>query len=442
MSQSAERAVLGAVLWRPQVYGDIAQIVSEKDFSNDAHRVIWRVAADMINNGDIPDVVTLPPALEAAGLMNQAGGVSYVAGLWDELPDVANAAHYANLVREASLRRALTRLSVELAGAAGDQTIQVAEILDAASARLAKLQGAGFDGKAEESLGDVAAEEMDRIKREANGEAGEALMTGFDQLDQRLRGLRGGQLIIIGARPGVGKTSFALNIGINVALAGKRVLFISLEMSREELARRALCMLSRVGGGRLARGGVGSPYAEQDWVSAQYALDQLRVAHIVLVDREHVTPGQIRSRCRSLQLRGGLDLLIVDYLQLMRSGERHGGRVEEVGAISRNLKLLARDLEVPIIAPCQLNREMEKRADPRALPTEGRSKGEPRMADLRESGSIENDADVVILLHRIVEGGEAEIRDCAAIIAKQRTGPTGRLVFRFDPPTCRFEEGR
>lgn len=445
VDQGAERAVLGALLYSPEAWGVVAPILRPSDFFSDAHRVIYAALGDMLDNGMHPDVVTLPAVLRDTKQLDAAGGVSYVSGLADDLPDVGNIGHYAGIVRAASVRRSLIRIGMEAIGLA--QQEETADgALDAVSDRLAELQGRRSDGGLV-ALGAAVHDELLLMRSEAEGTAPAGILTGITVLDDRLRGLKPGHLIVIGSASGVGKTSLALTIAINVAVEqGKAVLYVSLEMGADELSRRALAIHADISEWALTHGRRQARFDEQDggdWGHAAWSASQLDRARFHIADSGHVTPGQLRGRCRALQLRGGLDLVIVDYLQLMVTGQRHGNRTEEVSALSRGMKLLARDLGVPVICLSQISREPERRAAQasKQQPTEGRQPGEPRLSDLRESGSIGSDANTVLLLHRKTEGTDDEICHAVCIIAKQRSGPTGRVNLRFKPSTCRFSGG-
>lgn len=442
----AERAVLGALLAVPSVWGVVSPIVRPSDFFSDAHRVLYATIGEMVASRANPDFVTVPAWLRDTGQLDAAGGVGYVSGLVDELPDVPNAAEYAAIVRQASTRRALMRLGQDAIALAARE-VTATQALDEVSDRLAELQARRADGMLVR-LGEVAHEELRLLRAEAMGEAPSGLPTGIASLDSKLHGLKAGQLIVIGADTGVGKTSLAMGIALHAAVElGKIVLYVSLEMSAAELAHRALAMHSGVSEWRLLHGRHQGRLDDElggDWGMAAWSAAELDRAHFHIADGGHVTPGQLRGRCKALQLRSGLDLVVVDYLQLMTTGQRHGNRTEEVSALSRAMKMLARDLGVPVICLSQISRAREQRGA--AAGTKPRPEGmpapdEPRLSDLRESGSIANDADVVLLLHRKTEGNDEETRRALCIVAKARSRGTGRVVLRFDGPTTRYTDG-
>ncbi len=437
----AERAILGAVLHAGvRAYADAADHVGADDWSEERHRLIWQACGHIVEHGSEPDLITITEALRRSGGLADAGGVAYVAELTEGLPDPGNVSQYAELVHDAAIRRGLRSLAVEVQGQVANDCDDTRDIAESASARLADML-VRSDAAAEVFAHDVARSELDRAKRErAGGAQGVRIDTGILGLDRVLDGMRGGQLIILAARTSVGKTALGLQIAANAARHGAGVLVASIEMAREELVHRLLSQMTGVESWRIRDGRL--MFNGQDWGDAvEGAAAELRSWRLTIADRGCGTLPLLRSRCRARQLRSGLALVVVDYLQLMRSGERHGGRVEEVSAISRGLKLLAMGLGVPVLALSQLNRESEKRNDGQVPSAAVRSSAEPRLSDLRESGSIENDADKVILLHRRVEGDLAAIMPTVAILAKHRQGPTGRIALRYVAHATRFEEG-
>lgn len=442
---AAERAILGAVLAAPEALSEAQGVIGSSDFYNQQHGMIFAAMARVAASGREPDLILTEQELRQAGEIERVGGVSYVAALAGELPDTENVRHYATLVRNARRRRTLQTLGLDLVRQTSDPGDHTDDILDDAGRRVAELSGdSGDDGSVE--LSEAISKELERTRAEVSGEPEPRIETGIPGLDTLLRGMRPGQLIVLAARTAVGKTALALQVALHGAITRRRsVVFVSLEMSRQELAQRALAQTAGLAFWRVRDGKLdGGRWAGEggDWPTVEAARDRLNGAALQIIDRGCLTPDAIRARCRGRQLHRGLDLVVVDYLQLLRSGERHGGRTEEVGAISRGLKLLARDLGVPVLALSQLNREPEKRDDGRTPLDGGRAKGEPRLSDLRESGSIENDADAVILLHRRVEGADHEIRNATAILAKNRQGPTGRVPLLFEPRCFQFSEGK
>ena len=437
----SERAVLGALLHSPRSLADIDSIIRAEHFTDPQNAVLYIAIVDMLADGIDPDEVSLIRWLGDHGLLASAGGAGYVSQLRDDLPDTGNIAHYAKLVAATAERKALHRFGQTVQALAASSATST-EAIELAEREFLRLRSNGQDDRGEVTIGEAAQTELGRLRAENSGSAVNWPRLGFEPLDDLLGGLRPGQLVVIGARTSVGKTAMGLQVALHTALVqSKRVLFVSLEMSREQLARRAMAMTARVSLGRLTHANL-DDYRWQEtggyWPAVERSVLDLQQAGITIVDLGHATPGALRARCKAAQFRGPLDLVVVDYLQLMRSGEKHSGRVEEVGAISRSLKLAARELGVPILALCQLNRDAAKRDDGKAA-YEAKTISEPRLSDLRESGSIENDADAVILLHRQIEGEHIRITSALAILAKNRTGPTGRVTMAYDLTTCRFE---
>ena len=444
LTLSAERAVLGAILQSDGALGEVVGILAPAEFGDDRHAAIFRAMLELAEAGRPRELTLLVDQLEATGNLDRAGGIAYVASLGDELPDPAAAEHYAELVAQASRRRSLRRIGLELQGAAADPEARVGDVIEDAGEALAKLAAGRGDRGAAEAF-DAAGAALEAIRRECDGGAGAGITTGLATIDADLGPMRPGQLIVPAARTGVGKTALVLQWAHHAAVVLREsVVVFSLEMSRRELAMRLLAQEAGVALWRLQRGKLVNPRWDDvggDWPAVEAAREVLRGSRLLLVDSGCQTVAAIRARCRARQIQCGLDLVFVDYLQLLGSGERHGNRTEEVSAISRALKLMAGELGVPVVAVSQLNREPERRSDGSAVTGLERTRGEPRLSDLRESGSIENDADAVILLHRRLEGLPHEVRAAVAILAKNRHGPTGRYPLIFDPERVCFEPG-
>lgn len=439
---ASERAVLGALLARPAAYPDVAGMLRADDFYTPAHGVLWEALRGVIEAGLTPDLITVGEELKAIGGYDAVGGVAGMAMISAELPDVSNLKWYAAKVAEAGRRRRIQDLGLALARDAA--ALPVEQVLDDATRVLGDLLAPWDEGSG--MIADLCAREVLAARERASGQREERLVsTGIERLDTLLGGIRRGQLVLVAARPGVGKTSLAMQIAAHTAInEGRRVLFASLEMSREELAARLLAQrvgvsVHRIKAGKLDYGRWAGDGGE--WPTLDACVAGMRGAALEVIDRGCETVGKLAAHCRSRLVRGGLDLVVVDYLQLLESGRRHGNRVEEVGAISRGLKVLAADLRVPIVAASQLTREPERRADGKGNQEGGRVRGEPRLSDLRESGSLENDANAVILLHRKPEGTPYEMATALAIVAKNRSGPTGRVPLRYDLRHLTFQAG-
>ncbi len=423
----AERSVLGAILLDPASLSFVVPILSQDDFFPDTHRRIYGAMMELSQRSAEIDVLTLKEELDRAGAVDKIGGAAYLASLLDGVPDVGNVEHYARIVKEKSTLRRLIRTGQRIVrqGLSGEKDAEAllgeatGEIFDIAEGA---VQG-GF-----EPIGQVVSRNLEIIE-DARGRQGmlSGLSTGFTELDRMTSGLQGTDLIVLAARPSVGKTSFALNIAQHVAVReGRAVGFFSLEMSKEQLGFRVLCSEADVDAKKV-RDGYASKEAMQRLVLAQ---SKIHGARFFIDDSAALNVPEMRAKGQRLKREHGLDLLIVDYMQLMAGHGRFDNRTQEVSMISRGLKLLAKELRVPIIALSQLSRQPEQR------------KGElrkPQLADLRDSGSIEQDADMVVFLYREeLYDKETERKGIAdVIIAKQRNGPTGdfQAVFLADHMT-------
>jgi replicative DNA helicase len=442
-SPAAERAVLGAVLVDANCFYRVVEIITPEDFFTDSHRVVFSAYAALASDGNDIDLLTTTDRLQRDGMLDAAGGVSYLAGLGDELPDPANVEHYARIVRERSVKRQLLRISQQLMASSAREEGDALEVLDAAEAQILSIAEKAMRGTLRR-VGELAKEELEHIQRVSKSSAPfTGVETGFYRFDELTSGLQKQDLIILAARPGVGKTAMALNIAGNCAVRHKlNVAIFSLEMSAVSLVRRLLAAEARINLRRLARGLLsrsserGGRGEASDWQRLVEASDHLADAPLWIDDTAGLSVLELRGKARRLSMEHGLDLVIVDYLQLMSSGARFENRTQEVSAISRGLKAVAKQLDVPVIAVSQLSRSPERRgADAR-----------PQLSDLRESGSIEQDADVVVFINRknpaLHQGGEEEDEDlrlAEVIIAKQRNGPTDLFKLLYQDEYTRFE---
>lgn len=431
-NRDAERGVLGACLRDNGLIDDVTQVLSVDDFYMDAHQKIFRVLLELHGDGGAIDTVVLINALNALGQVEDVGGYVYIAEIWESSPGGANAVYYAKIVREKSLLRSLWRESERLAARAFEGS-------QAADDLVAEAERAIFD-IAERSIGgepmkldQAMSLAYGRIDSRKDGEASQlGIMTGFTDLDDITSGLHAGELTIIAARPSAGKTAFALALARGCAIeAGETVLFISLEQSKAEVAERLLACEAQVDSHKLRRG---CPSAT-DIDRLIEAGGRIRKANLWIEDSPNQNILRIASCARRTKRRHGIRLLIIDYLQLIEPDNRREPREQQVSAISRRLKLLPRELGIPVVCLAQLNRSVESRTG-----------HVPRLSDLRESGSIEQDADLVLLMHRPEayqdeEGngrperpGEVDI-----IVAKQRNGPLGKATLTFVKQFYRFE---
>ena len=444
-SPAAERAVLGAVLQDANCFYRIVEIVDSTDFFSDANRAVFTAFSQLASAGSDIDLLTTTDRLQRDGTLDAAGGVTYVAGLADELPDPTNVEHYARIVRERSVKRQLLRISQQMMVASAREEGDALDVLDSAEAQILQIADKAMRGTLKR-VGDLAREEVEHIQRVSKSSAPyTGVETGFYRFDELTSGLQKQDLIILAARPGVGKTAMALNIAANCAVRHKlKVAIFSLEMSAVSLVRRLLAAEARINLRRLARGLLsrsaergGGRGEASDWQRLVEASDHLADAPLWIDDTAGLSVLELRGKARRLAMEHGLDLVIVDYLQLMASGARFENRTQEVSAISRGLKAVAKQLDVPLIAVSQLSRSPERRgADSR-----------PQLSDLRESGSIEQDADVVVFIsrknmavHGPGEGEEDEDQGLAeVIIAKQRNGPTDLFKLLYQDEYTRFE---
>ncbi|MGQ0520501.1 MAG: replicative DNA helicase [Actinomycetota bacterium] len=422
----AEESLLGAMLLSKDAVVEAVQICAADDFYKPAHGHVFDAITSLYARGEPGDPVTVADELRRAGLLDAVGGTPVLISLQANTPAIGNAPRYARIVEEHALLRRLIGVASEIAELGYEIPEDVGAAIDKAETLVFQLgQRRVADTMA--PLRDLLEKSLDHL--EALYERGESITgtpTGFTDLDERLAGLQPSNLIILGARPSMGKTSFALNIVAHAAMHARTpVLMFSLEMSNHEITQRLLCAEARVDATRMRNGRL----VETDWPKISHAIGRLGEAPIFVDDNPNLTIMDIRAKARRLKSREGLGLVVVDYLQLMTGRTNAENRQVEVSEISRGLKILARELEVPVIALSQLSRGLEARADKR-----------PMLADLRESGSLEQDADVVMFLYRDeVYNAESPDRGTAeVIVSKHRNGPTGVLQLAFLSQYTRF----
>ncbi|MCX7848343.1 MAG: replicative DNA helicase [bacterium] len=433
-SLDAERSVLGAMLLDEKAVALALDVLrDEAAFYSPAHRVIFSAIRTLFERKEPSDLVTVTSLLQSLGQIEKAGGAAYVAGLVSSVPTTANVEHYVKIVLDKWLARELIRTTQQVATACYRGEFSAEELIEDAEQRIFRLS------ELQERLGFISVKEMmtgviehlERIQDNTSGLTG--LDTGFTKLNEMTTGLHGGELIVVAARPSMGKTAFALNIAEHVAVECNRgVAIFSMEMSAMQLAMRLLSSRARVDGQRLRRGGL----TKQDWTALIQAGTALGKAEMYIDASPQLTPLELNARCRQLKAKNpNLSLIVVDYIQLMDArGRTIESRQQEIAYISRSLKALAVEMNLPVIAISQLNRESEKG---------GREKfARPQMSQLRESGAIEQDADVVILLFRpSYYSDDPKYQDRAeAIIAKQRNGPTGTVHLQFLDRFARFQD--
>jgi replicative DNA helicase len=422
-----ERALLGGLLVDATRLSSIGELVAGDDFHRPEHRALFELLVSMAGEGTPIDTITVPERVHAAGA-DRFGGVPYVLELVDRVTSTSNLEHYAaEIRRKAILRRFIAggQALVDDAFVAGD-----VDLLLEGTTRLASSLTRSNAGRAWHFLASVIAERLAAVEDLATGlTTVTGTTSGFEDLDEQLAGFQHGDLVILAARPSMGKTALALNLAANAALVGKvSVAVFSLEMNRGQLADRMLCTQGLVDAGRMRRGTL----EQTEWERLIAAQAVLASARIHIDDTPALSLRELGARARRLASdEGGLGLVVIDYLQLMQADERGVNRTEQVSEISRGLKALAKELQVPVIALSQLNRSVEQRADKR-----------PLLSDLRESGAIEQDADVILFIYRdeyynkeSQDAGMAEV-----IIAKQRNGPIGTVKLVFRGQYGRFDE--
>ncbi len=432
-SLDAEQSILGGLLLDNEAADRIGDIVSEDDFYSEAHRIIYRHIATLGSEGKPVDVVTLSEALHSTQKLDYVGGLAYLGALVGNVPTAANIRHYAQIVRERSILRQLAATAGEIAESAYNPLGRNAKsVLDEAEAKVLHIAEQGSRGQRTFSpLKELLVDVVERIEQLYNRDDPSdvtGIATGYTDLDRMTSGLQPGDLVIVAGRPSMGKSALAINIGEHVALELKLpVVVFSMEMGASQLAMRMIGSVGRLDQHKLRTGRLGP----DDWERLSSALGRLSEAPILIDETPSLNAIEVRSRARRLQKQyGQLGLVIVDYLQLMQAQSQGENRATEISEISRSMKALAKELKVPVMALSQLNRSLEQRPNKR-----------PVMSDLRESGAIEQDADVILFIYRdevynpeTQEKGTAEI-----IIGKQRNGPIGTIRLTFLGEHTRFE---
>ena len=412
----AERSVLGAALLSKDALFDVVEAVRPEDFYDPNHKEIFSVIYELSRKNAPVDALTVSEELDKRGSLEMVGGRSYVAGLSSTTPTTANAAEYASIVAEKASIRRLIEKADEIVTKGYDKSMDAGQLLDYSENGIFEISQSRQKG-AFIPLKDVLLSNIDAIDRASKLEGGlTGVTTGFKDLDAKTSGLQKSDLIILAARPAMGKTAFALSLALNAAVkGGASVMIFSMEMAKEQLGQRLLSMESKVEMQKLKTGRL----ERLDWDDVNSALEVLSGAEIFIDDTAGISIMEMKSKCRRLKAEKKLDLIIIDYLQLMNpEGRSLDSRTQEISVISRNLKLLARELDCPVIVLSQLSRNPEQRTDHR-----------PMLSDLRDSGSIEQDADIVLFLYRdeyYNENTDAP-GECEVIIAKQRSGPTGTV---------------
>ena len=423
----AEQSVLGGILIDNEALPKVLEIIEPNDFYRDNHKKIFLAFLELFENNTPLDIITVTELLQKKGELTNIGGATYLASLVDSVPTTANITHYAKIIKEKSILRSLIAKATDIVNLGFEASEDVAEILDKAEEAIfsitqQRIQTSYYSIKEIIKQTFETIEELSSKKDSVTG-----IPTGFIDFDRLTAGLQPSDLIIIAGRPVMGKTSFTLNIAQHAATrAGVPVGFFSLEMSKEQLALRMLCAEARINSQKIRSGFL----SERDWLRLTDAAATLSEAPIFIDDTPALSVLEIRAKARRLKSEHNIGLIIVDYLQLMKGKGRVDTREREISEISRSLKALAKELNIPVVAVSQLNRRVEERENKR-----------PRLADLRESGAIEQDADLIVFIYRdevynedTPDKGIAEI-----IIGKQRSGPTGVVKLAFLDKYTRFE---
>jgi replicative DNA helicase len=429
-SIEAEESLLSAILIDNRTLYDILEILSPGDFYRSAHQKIFSALTDLFTRSEPADLVTLTNILKEKGQLEEIGGATYLASLVDTVPLAVNAQHYARIVHEKSCLRRLIEKANAIAKRCFEDRGNVDEVIDFAESSIFEIS----ENKSRQSFFPISRIIETNIDNLEELQGKKALVTGvptgFTKLDALTSGFQNADLVIIAARPSMGKTAFALNIARNVAVDQKiPVAIFSLEMSKEQLSMRMLCAEASVDSSRLRSGF----FSRQDWVNLTDAAGVLSEAPIYIDDSPDISALEIRTKARRLKMDKGLGLVVIDYLQLMRGRYAAERRDLEISEISRSLKALAKELDLPVVALSQLNRKLEERSDKR-----------PQLSDLRESGALEQDADVVAFIYR----DEVYNRDennpnkntAEILLKKQRNGPTGDVTLTFLHAYTRFED--
>ena len=426
-SPEAEKSVLGALMQDEKALVQATEALKAEDFFLPAHREIFSAALAVMRSGMAVDLTTMEAELVRRGTLTGVGGTEYLVDLTGMVPSTSNIRHYIRIVIEKSTLRQLAECGARIRKEAIEQDDDLETILNHSEKGLFDIVMRRTGADSLESIATIMQRtyalisEYARNKGKVNG-----VPTGYYDLDNLLTGLHGGELILIGARPSMGKTSFAVNICTRAALKGARTAFFSLEMPREQIALRMLCCDAKVNMQNVRQGRL----RDEEWMKLARSLGPLSRSGIHIDDTAGITPTQMRSRCRRLMMEEGLDLIVIDYLQLMASDKKAENRQLEVSEISRSLKAIALELKVPLIACAQLSRANTQRSDKK-----------PVLSDLRDSGSIEQDADVVMFLHRdsYYDDTAEEQNIAEVIVAKQRNGPLGTVRMAWNGEYTLFE---
>ena len=423
----AEQAVIGSMLTDKDAVIDAIETLKINDFYRDDNKYIYEAIINLYNRADPIDIITVKAELVEMGKFEAIGGLEYLASLPDKVPTTANIEKYIKIVEEKAMLRALIKTANELISLGYAETEEVENIMDQAEKKIFEvIQSRNQKGYSE--MKDILVEAFSDIEKLYNQKTPTTgIPTGFIELDRITAGLHNSDLVLVAARPAMGKSAFVLNIAANVAIKAKTpVVIFSLEMSKKQLVNRMLCSEAMVDSQKVKTGDIN----EDDWIKLATALGPLSEAQIFIDDTAGITAMEIRAKCRKLKLEKNLGLVIIDYLQLIQgSGKKSNNREQEISEITRSLKILAKELDVPVIALSQLSRAADQRTDHR-----------PVLSDLRESGAIEQDADIVMFIYRDdYYNPETEYKNVAEIIiAKHRSGSVGKVDLLWQGDYTKF----
>ncbi len=425
----AEQAVLGAVLIKKEALTEVQEVLKPEDFYREAHRIVYSAMEDLFINNEAVDLVTLTEQLRKKDQLDKVGGLAFVTALANSVPTAANVIYHAKIVREKAELRSLIDAATEIAGKAYEDADEVETIMDEAEKKILSI-AASRTVSDFEPIKSILMNSIDRISTLYESKGGlTGLSTGFKDLDALTSGLQASDLVLVAARPSMGKTAFTLNIAAHAAMHGHSVAFFSLEMSKEQLVQRMLCSEGAIDSQRLRTGQLEG----EEWGKLIGTADKLSKAKIYIDDTPGITVMELRSKARRLKAEHGLELVVIDYLQLMqgRSARNSDSRQQEISEISRSLKALARELNVPVVALSQLSRSVESRQVKK-----------PMLSDLRESGSLEQDADIVMFLYRedYYDQDTENKNITEVIIAKHRNGPVDTVSLFFQKEFTKFRD--
>lgn len=421
----AEKSVLGAILTDQSVMLDVMEVLNPEDFYRADHELVYRAMVRLFTQSKPIDIITVTEELTLSGEIEKVGGTQYIVTLTEEVPIVSNAVQYAAIIADKAVQRRLIKAGGDIAKAAYAPEGDINGLLELAEKTVFDISQ-GRNSKSYVKISDILPVVYEEVSEISQGKDVSGIPTGFVDLDKILYGLHSPDLVLVAARPGMGKTAFMLNLAEYAAIKKNiPVAVFNLEMSNEQLVKRMISTESGIESEKLRNGKLTS----EDWNNFASIFDTLGNAPIYFDDNTEMTVNAIRAKCRKLKLEKGIKMVIVDYLQLMKSGSYSDSRQNEVSDISRALKVMARELEVPVVVGSQLSREVEKRGDKR-----------PMLSDLRESGAIEQDADVVLFLYRDdYYNKDSQFKNIAEIIiGKHRNGATGTVQLAYEPTKMAF----